>query len=174
MASYRRASDARYAKSSISKNVSDSTNQETIKIPQSKTGAVKCTNVELCRVKNHDEISPATREHTNVIYLQYHKEAGAVYNVPCYSPVKGYRSAQLTKNGKRKIVFNREQGFVDLPVTIPCGQCIGCRLEKSRQWAIRCVHEASLYENNCFITLTYSPENLPEDGSLKKKISRTL
>ena len=42
---------------------------------------------------------------------------------------------------------------------VPCGQCIGCRLERSRQWAIRCMHEASLHPINCFITLTYSPEH---------------
>lgn len=51
---------------------------------------------------------------------------------------------------------------------MPCGKCIGCRLEYSRQWAIRCVHEASLWEDNCFLTLTYSDENLPENGSLSK------
>lgn len=51
-------------------------------------------------------------------------------------------------------------------IEVPCGQCINCRLEHSRQWAIRCEHEASLYEDNCFITLTYAPEHLPVDGSL--------
>jgi hypothetical protein len=49
---------------------------------------------------------------------------------------------------------------------IPCGQCVGCRLERSRQWAIRCIHEAQLYEKNCFITLTYNEDKLPESGSL--------
>ena len=53
-----------------------------------------------------------------------------------------------------------------MPVEFACGQCIGCRLERSRQWAIRCVHEASLYEDNCFITLTYDNEHLPFDRSL--------
>ena len=53
-----------------------------------------------------------------------------------------------------------------MPVSVPCGQCIGCRLEKSRQWAIRCLHESKMHENNCFITLTYDEEHLPEDGSL--------
>lgn len=43
---------------------------------------------------------------------------------------------------------------------LPCGQCLECRLEYARQWAIRCVHEAKMYEKNCFITLTYSDENL--------------
>ncbi len=34
---------------------------------------------------------------------------------------------------------------------------------------MRCVHEASLYEDNSFITLTYSDEFLPRGGSLVKK-----
>lgn len=56
-----------------------------------------------------------------------------------------------------------------MPMTVACGQCFGCRLEYSRQWAIRCIHEAQLYDNNCFITLTYSPEHLPKNGSLVLK-----
>jgi hypothetical protein len=31
------------------------------------------------------------------------------------------------------------------------------------------MHEASLHEESCFVTLTYSPENLPGDGSLRKQ-----
>lgn len=58
-------------------------------------------------------------------------------------------------------------GYADRPMKVACGQCIGCRLERSRQWAIRCHHEASMHENNCFITLTYNEENLPEDRSLQ-------
>lgn len=45
-------------------------------------------------------------------------------------------------------------------LVLPCGQCIGCRLERSRQWAVRCVHEASLYDFSSFVTLTYSELNL--------------
>lgn len=56
-----------------------------------------------------------------------------------------------------------------MPLTIPCGQCIGCRLERSRQWATRCLHEASLYEENCFVTLTYSEDKIPPFGSLRKR-----
>lgn len=89
--------------------------------------------------------------------------------MPCYHPLKGYRSRKTTENGKRKIVFTPTEGYVDLPVSVPCGQCIGCRLERSRQWAIRCVHEASLHDENCFITLTYNDKYLPEDKGLNKK-----
>lgn len=89
--------------------------------------------------------------------------------MPCYHPLKGFRSRMLNASGKRSIVFNQNQGYKDMPIELSCGQCIGCRLERSKRWAIRCVHEASLYQNNSFITLTYSNENLPPHNSLKLK-----
>jgi len=84
----------------------------------------------------------------------------------CYHPITGYRSRVVNASGRRSIVFNPSAGYVDMPVTVPCGQCIGCRLERSRQWAIRCMHEASLHEDNCFITLTYNDAHLPAHNSL--------
>lgn len=89
--------------------------------------------------------------------------------MPCFSPLKGYRARVVNPSGKRGIVFNPREGLCDRPVDVPCGQCIGCRLERSRQWAVRCMHEAQLHDRNCFLTLTYSPENLPEGGSLVKR-----
>lgn len=89
--------------------------------------------------------------------------------MPCFHPISGYRSRSVNATGKRSIVFNTNDGYKDLPVELPCGRCTGCRLERSRQWAIRCVHEAQLYEDNCFLTLTYDNEHLPETGSLVKK-----
>lgn len=88
--------------------------------------------------------------------------------MPCYHPLEGFRSQSLTKNGKRKLTFSAKSGYVDLPQTVPCGQCIGCRLERSRQWAVRCVHEAQSHVHNCFVTLTYSDEHLPEGRTLVK------
>lgn len=64
------------------------------------------------------------------------------------------------------MVFSRDEGYVDRPVKIACGQCQGCRLERSRQWAVRCMHEASQHEKNCFITLTYDQEHLPPGNTL--------
>ena len=88
----------------------------------------------------------------------------------CYHPIQGYKSRTVSpKTGKRSVVFNPRDGFIDMPVLVPCGQCIGCRLEKSRQWAIRCVHEATLHQENCFVTLTYNDENLPPNNSLDKE-----
>lgn len=44
---------------------------------------------------------------------------------------------------------------------------MGCRVARAQAWALRCVHESTLHARNCFITLTYSPQQLPADGSLK-------
>lgn len=90
--------------------------------------------------------------------------------MPCYRPLKGYRSRVVNESGKRSIVFNAKHGLIDQPIDLPCGQCVGCRLERSRQWAVRCTHEASLYEENCFITLTFKDEFLPPKGSLDLKL----
>lgn len=86
----------------------------------------------------------------------------------CYFPLTAWRSksGRDPKTGRWPLVFRQEDGYHDLPVQVPCGQCIGCRLERSRQWAIRCVHEASMYDFSCFITLTYRDEALPLGGSL--------
>jgi hypothetical protein len=63
------------------------------------------------------------------------------------------------------ILFNHAVSNLQLP----CGKCIGCRLERSRQWAVRIMHEAACHEANCFVTLTYDDDHLPSDGSLNHK-----
>ena len=88
--------------------------------------------------------------------------------MPCYFPLKAWRSRDINPGGRRSLVFSRDQGLDGSEIEIACGQCVGCRLERSRQWAVRCVHEAQLHEANCFITLTYSPEHLPSNFSLDK------
>ena len=90
--------------------------------------------------------------------------------MPCYYPITGYKAKKCNpETGKRSIVFNKRDGYIDRPVVVPCGRCIGCRLEYSRQWAIRCVHEAQMHEHNSFITLTYNERNLPDDKSIHKE-----
>jgi len=84
----------------------------------------------------------------------------------CYYPVTGYHSKNVNASGKRSLTFEKSQSFTGIPITIKCGQCIGCRLDRSIAWAIRMTHEASQYDQNCFLTLTYDDENLPAYGSL--------
>jgi len=89
--------------------------------------------------------------------------------MPCYSPLTGFKSRTITASGKRKLVFDAQNGYADLPVTVPCGNCLGCRLERSRQWAVRLMHEAQMHELSIFVTLTYDDQHLPKGGSLVKK-----
>ncbi len=88
--------------------------------------------------------------------------------MPCYHPLKAYQSAKKGANGKSKICFKKSGDYTSKIIMLPCGQCIGCRLDRSKQWAIRCIHESSQYTDNCFITLTYDDEHLPYDRSLVK------
>lgn len=88
--------------------------------------------------------------------------------MPCYHPLTGYYSREVGKSGKRGITFDRGSSFSGVPIKMPCGQCIGCRLERSRQWAMRCLHEKRLHRDNCFVTLTYDQEHLPPYGTLVK------
>lgn len=78
----------------------------------------------------------------------------------CFSPQKAVR----TDDGGVTFV---PRGWDGRRVfELPCGQCIGCRLERSRQWAMRCMHESQMHALNCFVTLTFDEEHLPVDGSL--------
>ena len=82
----------------------------------------------------------------------------------CVNPIKAFQCFD------KSIVFDeiRKHDIVRA-LSLPCAQCVGCRLERSRQWAMRCMHEAQLHQNNCFITLTYDNTYLPSDGSLHYK-----
>lgn len=87
--------------------------------------------------------------------------------MPCYSPLHAYKGKSNDAD-KIKITFRRGDSWRGEKLDLPCGQCVGCRLERSRQWAVRCMHEASLYDENSFLTLTYNDENIPPSGSLVK------
>jgi len=87
----------------------------------------------------------------------------------CFHPLTGWMSKGLNQNGNHYVVFKPSLGQPGSKLKIPCGRCIGCRLEHSRQWAMRCYHESTLYTDNSFITLTYNDDHLPFDGSIDKK-----
>ncbi len=104
------------------------------------------------------------RKPTTKTYRKTHNAAAySCKTMPCYSPLKGFINKE---NGG--IVFKRSK-IAGAEMEIACGQCLGCRLDHSRMWAMRIVHEAQDHNDNCFITLTYDEKNLPQDGSLKKK-----
>lgn len=90
----------------------------------------------------------------------------------CYHPLKAIR-----KRGEKqyKVMCSVQSehadwnSFIDYTtgefyeqIQIPCGKCIGCRLEYSRQWANRCVLESLSYpqEQNWFLTLTIDDDHI--------------
>jgi hypothetical protein len=87
----------------------------------------------------------------------------------CYNPITGWRAKDLNENGKRPIVWKEKHSDGSGEIQLPCGRCAGCRLDYSRSWALRCYHESQMHDYNSFITLTYSPENLPDDHSIHKE-----
>lgn len=44
---------------------------------------------------------------------------------------------------------------------VPCGQCVACRINYAKEWAVRCMLEARENPPAFFITLTYDDEHLP-------------
>lgn len=88
--------------------------------------------------------------------------AVGVCKMACYKPVASLRLDDGT------VLFGQKASakFSGSELELPCRQCIGCRLERSRQWAMRCLHEASIHDGNMFVTLTYDDEHLPKNGSL--------
>ena len=81
--------------------------------------------------------------------------------MPCFHPLDAWK----TSDGQILFYESRHHDIVS-PLKLPCGQCVGCRLERSRQWAVRCVHESKLHSESSFITLTYDDDHLPRNGSL--------
>lgn len=79
--------------------------------------------------------------------------------MPCYSPIDAW---QLDDG---RVVFSERRNCRRF-LRLACGQCIGCRLERSRQWAVRCMHESQMHERSSFVTLTYAEDFLPQNGSL--------
>ena len=78
----------------------------------------------------------------------------------CYKPLSGYRA----KDGRLRP--NTLKG-TDHYLEVPCGYCIGCRIDRARDWKIRMYHESQMHEGNSFITLTYADKYLPPNQSLE-------
>lgn len=99
---------------------------------------------------------------------------------PVYMIVSGnkpyvpYRAAcQFTgkhlKNVPTSLIGNTL--FLTNPIDIPCGHCVGCRMQHAKEWSVRCSLERENYsDDEClFLTLTYDPRHLPFEGQLCKK-----
>lgn len=91
-----------------------------------------------------------------------------------YKPLIGTSVIKIlprrVETGYNEVVnkYGRENVFF-----LPCGHCSACIARRKKEWTIRCCMESMDHEKNCFVTLTYSPENYPglnRDDVRKKDI----
>ncbi|AXH77939.1 MAG: putative replication initiation protein [Microviridae sp.] len=89
------------------------------------------------------------------------------------NPVTPQALARGETVGKRGLVFDSRKALIEGSLlTVPCGLCLGCRLDRSQAWGIRCHHEAQMHESAVFLTLTYRDEDLPDDNSVCVNVSQ--
>ncbi len=104
----------------------------------------------------------------------------------CYHPLKAFQVGVNPLTGKKVMKITSYQvdgvyqlspgeswycfsGSPPLPVfrylkdftEVACGQCVGCRLERSRQWANRLLMELEYHDSAYFVTLTYDDDHVP-------------
>ena len=101
--------------------------------------------------------------------------------LPCYHPLKAFVLGE--KDGKRLLKVTSYEvdhlersgdgfaccihpaygrpGDVTEFIEIPCGKCSGCRLQRSREWANRCMLELEYHKSSYFVTLTYDDAYVP-------------
>ncbi|UIW10390.1 replication initiator protein [Flyfo microvirus Tbat2_163] len=53
---------------------------------------------------------------------------------------------------------------------VPCRKCRSCKIARVREWSIRMMHELPYHSSAVFLTLTYTDDNLPEDGLSKEHV----
>lgn len=89
----------------------------------------------------------------------------------CYKPLSAFDTGLKTDTGKTRIVIRPcrtlkttfHGSVLHNPILVPCGKCIGCKLDRAKEWSLRIMLEASLYDDslNHFVTLTYDDEHNP-------------
>lgn len=90
----------------------------------------------------------------------------------CYTPLRAYPGQHLNREtGKRPMTFSGQKSLIEGTLyTVPCGVCIGCRIDRAEGWAIRALHEAKMHglePGSAFLTLTFDPDHLPVDNSVR-------
>ena len=89
-------------------------------------------------------------------------------DLPCYHPQNAVVLGIDPSTGKKKLKFLGNDVFASTlypgkeAIQLPCGQCIGCRIDRSRQWANRCMLELQYHDSAFFVTLTYDDLHVPK------------
>lgn len=126
-------------------------------------------------------------------------------SMSCYHPITAFWTGCYTETGKKQMYISKydvdcisEESLAKAGVPyliypavgevrnghffftqkyeLPCGKCIGCDLDRSKIWAMRCVKEASLYPEgyNWFVTLTYDDKHLSSPYLVKEDLKKFM
>lgn len=108
-------------------------------------------------------------------YIEYTKGSSSkVFKVSkdktfAYRFLNGDKFNEKYKNGLLSDNLVLDEGFEIS--SIPCGHCLGCQIDYSKQWASRCFVESLQFSDNYFITLTYNKENVKYSDMSNKTLS---
>lgn len=115
---------------------------------------------------------------------EFFKSSERRVKMSCYHPllVKNVTPRNVPKGSKMELDFSAVSSqkvakmleAQDRLLRLPCGQCIGCRLDYSRQWADRCMLELVYHKQSWFATLTYDDRNLPISYSVDLETGEAL
>lgn len=78
--------------------------------------------------------------------------------MPCYRPLPAW---QWPDGGEIFFTGRPPTSVAHEFLRLPCGNCIGCRKSRAREWAVRCTLEAASHQHMCWATLTYDDDHLP-------------
>lgn len=98
----------------------------------------------------------------------------------CYHPIVAYDyNPKYRKLGDKRVIrFTPPSLFESNPdvhqILLPCGKCVGCRLDYSRAWANRCLMELQYHDSAYFVTLTYDDVHVPTSWSVDKDTGEAL
>ncbi|WNK13053.1 MAG: replication initiator protein [Microvirus sp.] len=88
------------------------------------------------------------------------KSATEAQKVTCYHPIPAYQDLPGTD-------VRLWPHLGEANMQLPCGNCLGCKTSHATEWARRAEHEASMWEHNCFLTLTYDEQHLSKEATLE-------
>lgn len=80
-----------------------------------------------------------------------------VCEMACFFPIPAWRSPQGGVTLREPLARRGDEEFLRLP----CGSCIGCRMSRAREWALRCSLELQEHDQACWCTLTYDDAHVP-------------
>ena len=93
--------------------------------------------------------------------IGFHPSGKPKYKICSYDVQCVYVSSDGSSFGSPVVHYNPLYKCIVDYIEIPCGKCIGCRLQQSREWATRIMLESQDHDENWFVTLTYDDDHIP-------------